>query len=71
MGLPVWNPLDELSWLQESLDISRDDLLGGSSRPARRLATLLAASRRVRNSRSALCVAPGSQAPKRRASSSS
>ncbi|MGH2398080.1 MAG: Hsp20/alpha crystallin family protein [Candidatus Methylomirabilaceae bacterium] len=37
MSLSVWNPLDELSWLQESLDVSGDDLLGGSRRPARRL----------------------------------
>lgn len=37
MGLSTWNPLDELSWLQESLDVPGDDLLGGSRRPARRL----------------------------------
>lgn len=37
MRITLWNPLDELSWLQESLEVSGDDLLGGFRNPAPRL----------------------------------
>lgn len=37
MALTLWNPLDELTWLCESLGLTPNDLRGGTRRPARPL----------------------------------
>lgn len=37
MALTLWNSLDELTWLRESLGLNSDDLQGGMRRPPRRL----------------------------------
>ncbi|MGQ0548243.1 MAG: Hsp20/alpha crystallin family protein [Armatimonadota bacterium] len=37
MALTLWNSLDELTWLRESLGLTSDDVQGGTRRPPRRL----------------------------------